>query len=191
MVTIKNDIVMPFIHRHFLCPQSLLSFPPIFPLVLISNSSHDPLDSPSVSSNRTPSSLSTKALLNPYLYHTILAMLCLPIRQSYPLTTHTFPSNSVQSSITPSLAPVSRSFTKPISPEQMIYSSSIDNDNLLFGDQIINHLYPSSRIVFTNVNGLELSSHTAIFETLCDYMYLNNVDISCISETNFYWKNDH
>ena len=97
MVAIKYDIVLSSIPRYFPCPQSLLSFHPLFLLVSSSDSSHDPSDSPFVSSNRTPSSLSMKVLLNQHLYHTTPTMSCLLIRQSYPLTTHTSPSNSVQS----------------------------------------------------------------------------------------------
>ena len=52
----------------------------------------------------------------------------------------------------------------PVS-DKSIKKRSIDNpyitDNLLYGDPIIEHFYPSSRIIYNNVNELDLSTHSA------------------------------
>ena len=39
------------------------------------------------------------------------------------------------------------------------------------------------------MNGLDLSTHSATLETMCDYIYKNDVDVACMSETNAHWKN--
>ena len=70
---------------------------------------------------------------------------------------------------------------------------SIDNpyitDNLLYGDPILELNPPTSRIIYNNVNGLDLSNNSATLETMFDYMYMHNVDVACMSETNAHWKN--
>ena len=72
--------------------------------------------------------------------------------------------------------------------EKLIKKRSIDNpyitDNLLYGDPIIEQFYPSSRIIYNNVNGLDLYTRSVALETMCDYMYMNNVNVAYISEKN-------
>ena len=118
--------------------------------------------------------------------HTTLSILCLPNCRSSPPTTPPYPSNKVHLSITSFTSLVSRSYPKPIFSEQRTHSSSPDNhyinDNLLFGDLIIDNSSSSSRTIFTNVNGVKPSSYSATLENLCNYMYLNNVDVACMSE---------
>ena len=72
--------------------------------------------------------------------------------------------------------------------DKLIQRQSIDNpyiiDNFLDGDPITEQNSPTSRIIYNNVNGLDLSTNSAILETMCDYMYMHNVDVACMSETN-------
>ena len=108
-------------------------------------------------------------------------------------------ANSISSTISShssnngSSSQVSNNSTNHPLSDKSIKKRSIDNpyitDNLLYGDPIIEHFYPSSRIIYNNVNGLDLSTHSVTLETMCDYMYMNNVDVACISETNAHWKN--
>ena len=46
-----------------------------------------------------------------------------------------------------------------------------------------------SRIIYNNVNGLNLSTHSETLKTMCDYMYMHNVDDACMPETNSHCKN--
>ena len=108
-------------------------------------------------------------------------------------------ANSITSNISPhSSKHGSSSQVSNNSPNHSLFDKPIKNrstdnpyiiDNLLYGDPIIDQIYPSSRIIYNNVNGLDLSTHSATLETMCDYMYMNNVDVACMSEINAYWKN--
>ena len=60
--------------------------------------------------------------------------------------------------------------------------------HLSFGDKIIRYHESKSHIIFSNITILEMSSHTEIFEIICNYMHTNNAYISCMSEINFHWK---
>ena len=55
---------------------------------------------------------------------------------------------------------------KPIQRES-IYNPYI-TDNLLYGDPITEQNSPTSRIIYNNVNGLDLSTNSATLETVCD-----------------------
>ena len=46
-----------------------------------------------------------------------------------------------------------------------------------------------SGIIYNNVNGLDLSTHSETLETIRDYTYMHNVYVACMSETKSHWKN--
>lgn len=54
---------------------------------------------------------------------------------------------------------------------------------LLFEDTVISQHESISRIIFSNVNELEISPHITTLKSIFDYMCNNNVDIGCISDT--------
>lgn len=120
-------------------------------------------------------------------------ILCIPIHKSSTLLINTSASTPSHSSSNLSTTIFSRTSPKSNSAEQIIQASPTDNhyitENLLFDDSFIDLSSPSLRIIFTNVNGLELSFHSSTLETICDYMYLNNVDVTYMFETNSHWKN--
>ena len=61
--------------------------------------------------------------------------------------------------------------------------------NLPFGDLITNQKeHDHSRIIFQNVNSLELSSGNHTLELICDSIGQFEIDIACLAETNTNWK---
>ena len=61
--------------------------------------------------------------------------------------------------------------------------------NLPFGDIITNNKeHDHSRIIFQNVNSLELSSGHHTLELVCDSIGQFEIDIACLAETNTIWK---
>ena len=61
--------------------------------------------------------------------------------------------------------------------------------NLPFGDLITNNKeHDHSRIIFQNVNSLELSSGHHTLELVCDSISQFEIDIACLAETNTNWK---
>ena len=64
--------------------------------------------------------------------------------------------------------------------------------NLPFGDLItIQKDNDHTRLIFQNVNSLELSSGHHTLELMCDNIWQNKVDIACLAETNNNWKHPH
>ena len=82
------------------------------------------------------------------------------------------------------------------SPTDYPSNSSSDDDsflcnkeerqsNLPFGDLITNQKdHDHSRIIFQNVNSLELSSGHHTLEIMCDSIGQLEIDIACLAETN-------
>ena len=61
--------------------------------------------------------------------------------------------------------------------------------NLPFGDLITNQKeHDHSRIIFQNINSLELSSGHHTLELMCDSIGQFEIDIACLAETNTNWK---
>ena len=102
-------------------------------------------------------------------------------------------NNSSHSSQNKSSPQITNNSTSHSLSDKPIQKQPIDNpyitDNLLYGDSITKQNYPTSRIVYNNVNGLDLFTNSVTLETMCDYMYMHNVDVACMSETNAHWKN--
>ena len=62
--------------------------------------------------------------------------------------------------------------------------------NLPFGDLITNNKeHDHSRIIFQNINSLELSSGHHTLELVCDSIGQFEIDIACLAETNTNWEN--
>ena len=96
----------------------------------------------------------------------------LNIRQKN-LSTNSISSNiSSHSSINIYPLTVSHKFLTNNSSEQPIQTIPTDNHyingNLLYGDPKIEHPYPASKIIYNNINGLDLSTHCETLETICD-----------------------
>ena len=61
--------------------------------------------------------------------------------------------------------------------------------NLSFGDIFTNKKdHDHSRIIFQNINSLELSSGYHTLELMCDSIGQLEIDIVCLVETNTNWK---
>ena len=63
-------------------------------------------------------------------------------------------------------------------------------NNLIFGDQVIDKGESISRILFQIVNGRELTSHRHTLELVCDLMRHHLIDSVCLCETNSRWKHN-
>ena len=103
-------------------------------------------------------------------------------------------------SLSPSTLPTSSPTTVPKLTFSSTSISSQDNDsyictkaerhlNLIFEDHIAtvkkdNH----SRIIFQNVNSLEMSTGQLTLENTCDGISSYEISIACLAETNTHWK---
>ena len=157
-------------------------------------------DSPSSSSNSTNSSTS-------------LSKMSLPSYHNYTFNSPTIKQHQndlafhhPQSQPTPTINYNLQSPNPDLSnntshlPNDLSYDSSSDDDyflcnkeerqrNLPFGDLITNNKeHDHSRIIFQNVNSLELSSGHHTLELVCDSIGQFEIDIACLAETNTNWK---
>ena len=55
---------------------------------------------------------------------------------------------------------------------------------MIFKDESI------TRILFQNVNRLELTSHIHTLELICDSMRHHLIDSACLCETNIHWQHN-
>ena len=155
--------------------------------------SHDISSTLSIFSNKTNTSHRPNPLSNIFLCHPTSSILFLRTQRSTPLIIPSSFITKAQPPATSFISPVSSSPSNSLLPVQTTNSSSSNkhyiNNNLLFGDPITIKESPSSKIIFTNINYIELSSRATTLESLDDFTYLNTVDIACMSETNSRWKN--
>ena len=64
-----------------------------------------------------------------------------------------------------------------------------DNKNSSFGNNINEHNPASTRVLFVNPNGLDLSTDTHHLTELLINIKPNIIYILLLAETNTYWKN--
>ena len=81
-------------------------------------------------------------------------------------------TNSSHSSQNPPSPQIINKYNSDSFLDKPIQRQSLDNpyitDNLLYGDPIIEQNSKTSRIIYNNVNGLDLSTNSATLETVCD-----------------------
>ena len=67
-------------------------------------------------------------------------------------------------------------------------SSEIKIDNMTFGNELSQIKKEITRILYSNVRGLELSTESQTLDVLCDFILKHEVDICGMAETNTHWK---
>ena len=81
--------------------------------------------------------------------------------------------------------------TPPVTTPSILYIPNTNDslkDNEAVDDSLSFKNPTSIRVFPQNVNDLDLISKEYTLETTCESMFDNNIDISCLSETNIYWK---
>ena len=68
------------------------------------------------------------------------------------------------------------------SSESKIYN------NMTFGNELTQKKKDITRILYSNVRGLELSTESHTLEILCNFILKHDVDICGMAETNTHWK---
>ena len=67
-------------------------------------------------------------------------------------------------------------------------NEEILDNNMTFGNELTQKKKDITRILYSNVRGLELSTESHTLEVLCDFILKHEVDICGMAETNTHWK---
>ena len=141
---------------------------------------HSPVTPDTINTNNKSSQQSISSLLIP----SSSSSTTISIQEDNISTNSITSTNSSHSSQNQSSPQITNKDNNHSISKKQTQKQSIDNtyitDNLLYGDPILEINPPTSRIIFNNVNGLDLSNNSATLETMCDYMYMNNVDVACM-----------